>query len=74
MPSVEGMNPTQREKVLRTWLRGWYLERTAARVDRFWNTQWGAAPALVEAYEISEYAGRPSDEQMDRLFPGRLGV
>jgi hypothetical protein len=55
----------------RQWLRNWYLERTRPRAERFWNQSWGSAPELLEAYEISEYAGRPNDDLLERLFPYR---
>ena len=56
------------------WLRNFYLERTAARGGRFWNLDWGPVPRLVEAYEISEYAGKLSGALQQRLFPGCHGV
>lgn len=58
------------------WLQGWYLDKTKWRIDRFWKAEFGASPKLVEAYEISEYAGKPSMSTLDKLFPGKkhLGV
>ncbi|RLS74076.1 MAG: PIG-L family deacetylase [Planctomycetota bacterium] len=51
------------------WLKEFFLQRTAARTQRFWNKQWGPSPGLVEAYEVSEYAGKLSAERQARLFP-----
>ncbi len=72
LPSLEGCNPSQAESLLKEWLRKWYLERTSVRLTRFWQESFGPAPKLVEAFEISEYAGKPSKELLDRLFPGRV--
>jgi LmbE family N-acetylglucosaminyl deacetylase len=69
MPNMLGMSEAERTLALRNWLRDWYLERTALRGDRFWNRAWGEQPTLVEAYEISEYAGKPSRERLASLFP-----
>jgi len=56
------------------WFEKFYLDRTAPRALRFWNLAWGPAPALVEAFEVSEYAGKLASDQSDRLFPAcRLG-
>jgi len=55
----------------RQWLTGWFLEKTAGRIARFWQSQWGTDPRLVEAYEISEYAGRPSSDTLQKLFPSK---
>ena len=63
--------PGEKGYAQRQWLRSWYLKRTLHRIDRFWNSAWGPAPELLEAYEISEYAGRPNDELLNRLFPNR---
>lgn len=52
------------------WLKGWYLERVSSRAERFWKSHWGQTPKLVEAFEISEYAGRLSQVAQQRLFPG----
>lgn len=54
------------------WLERWYVDATKARVDRFWKPSFGSTPRLVEAYEISEYAGKPSNETFARLFPGGI--
>ena len=51
------------------WFKQFYLDRTAPRIQRFWNTAWGPAPELVEAFEVSEYAGRLAPDQSQRLFP-----
>jgi N-acetylglucosamine malate deacetylase 1 len=55
----------------RHWLSDWYREKVAARVERFWKPENGPRPQLVEAYEISEYAGKPSSSALERLFPGK---
>ncbi len=49
------------------WLRSWYLERMAARIDRFWKGP--GRPLIVEAFEFSEYAGRPDATLLSKLFP-----
>jgi len=72
MPKVEGLSETERQQTLRAWLKGWYLERTSPRLGRFWDPSWGQAPTLLEAYEVSEYAGRPSAETLAQLFPGHV--
>lgn len=69
MPNVDGLTGENRLRVQRDWLKNWYLEQTASRVDRFWKADWGTRPRLVEAFEFSEYAGRPSAELVRRLFP-----
>lgn len=66
----EGL-PREKGAPQRQWLRNWYLERTRMRTERFWNAAWGPTPDLLEAFELSEYAGRPTSELMDRLFPDR---
>lgn len=63
--------PRERGAAQRQWLRTWYLDRTQLRCERFWDQRWGPVPELLEAYEISEYAGRPTEELLDRLFPDR---
>lgn len=50
------------------WLRSWYLDRMGPRVDRFWNGQ-GTRPLMVEAFEVSQYAGQASPEKLRQLFP-----
>lgn len=52
-----------------SWLKDFFLERTAARAQRFWSRDWGPSPTIVEAYEVSEYAGRLSPERQAGLFP-----
>lgn len=69
MPNPIGMHQTELNLAQRNWLRDWYLDRTSLRSDRFWNREWGDPPILVEAYEISEYAGRASRERLASLFP-----
>jgi LmbE family N-acetylglucosaminyl deacetylase len=72
MPSVEGLSAADKQAALRRWLHEWYLERTHPRIARFWKPEWGADPVLIEAFEISEYAGQASEEVLNQLFPGRL--
>lgn len=69
LPSVEGIPGEERAERLKGWLNQWYLSRNSARIDRFWHEIWGPRPQLVEAYEISEYAGKPTAETFARLFP-----
>lgn len=54
----------------RAWLEEWFHEKTQGRVARFWNSHSGPVPKLVEAYEISEYAGKMSPQRTSELFPG----
>lgn len=54
----------------RAWLEKWFHEKTVGRTARFWNSHNGPVPKLVEAYEISEYAGKMSPERINELFPG----
>jgi len=72
MPWIDGISdsvPTGLES-RRVWLADWFLQKTKWRIDRFWKSEWGTAPKLVEAYEISEYAGKPSNATILKLFPG----
>ena len=55
----------------REWLSRWYQEKTAPRLLRFWRSESGTQPRLIEAYEISEYAGKPSKDTLEKLFPGK---
>lgn len=76
LPWIEGVLdsvPTDLE-ARQGWLAKWFDEKTNGRIARFWNSEWGLAPKLIEAYEISEYAGKPSTDTLERLFPGRLHV
>lgn len=57
------------------WLKRWYLERTAWRLER-WSGLLSSASSeaaskvsLVEAFEIAEYARRPDQALLERLFP-----
>lgn len=70
IPWIERINdvPTDPDAWKR-WLRDWYLGRAAARTERFWNPSWGPRPLLIEAFEISEYAGKLTPETSERLFP-----
>ncbi len=59
----------------RAWLSAWFGQLIRPRADRFRAAlverygERGSALEWVEAYEISEYAGRLSAEQVDWLFP-----
>lgn len=60
----------------RAWLRQWFLKIAEQRLERFrprlidaLGSERGDAAQVVEAYEISEYAGSLDSEQKDRLFP-----
>lgn len=66
---VLGKVPSDTEKRIE-WLRTWFLQMVSKRGLSFWKSEWGSTPQLVEAYEISEYAGRATQEQLQRLFPG----
>lgn len=55
----------------RDWLRNWFFEKSAPRLERFWKPEYGPTPRLIEAFEVSEYAGKPSESMLDQLFPGR---
>jgi LmbE family N-acetylglucosaminyl deacetylase len=55
----------------RAWLEKWYHEKTSLRIPRFWKSHAGPQPRLIEAYEFSEYAGKPSKEKVESLFPGK---
>lgn len=70
IPWIERINdmPSQ-PQAWAVWFRQFFLEKTAARGSRFWDPSWGIKPLLVEAYEVSEYAGTLSPELQDRLFP-----
>jgi LmbE family N-acetylglucosaminyl deacetylase len=66
LDSVPGDKADRRE-----WLSRWYQEKTAPRLSRFWRSEFGPEPRLIEAYEISEYAGKPSKDILEKLFPGK---
>jgi len=55
----------------RQWLSEWYQGKVSPRISRFWKPEFGPQPVLVEAYEISEYAGKPSSTAIEKLFPGK---
>lgn len=74
LPLVDGLSIDEKQRAMRSWLEAWYLERTNPRRDRFWQPRWGENPVLIEAFELSEYAGRPTKEWLDRLFPHRTMV
>ncbi|MFM8571995.1 MAG: PIG-L deacetylase family protein [Pirellula sp.] len=69
---VEGM-PTD-PIAWKAWFRLFFLEKIAPRAARFWNLDWGKPPEFVEAFEVSEYAGRLSSELQQHLFPGCRSV
>lgn len=73
MPWIDGsLESVPTEKGARlAWLSNWYLAKTQWRIERFWKCQSEVAPQLVEAYEISEYAGKPSNATLQNLFPGK---
>ncbi len=60
--------PTTTEEQ-RVWLRSWLNAFAAQRKSLFWNEAWGIAPEIIEAFEISEYAGRLDDASFEMLFP-----
>ena len=72
LPWIEGVleSVPHELEARRDWLANWYLEKTKGRIERFWKSEFGQAPKLVEAYEISEYAGKPSAQTLQQLFPG----
>ena len=51
------------------WLKAWYLSVVSKRTERFWSQAWGDRPASIEAFEISEYAGKLTQEACAKLFP-----
>lgn len=58
------------------WLREWFRERNRPRVEAFrrqlieaYGDGRGRAIEFMEAYEISEYAGKLDDELRRKLFP-----
>jgi LmbE family N-acetylglucosaminyl deacetylase len=71
LPRVDELCPEEKKSALREWLRTWYLQRTNPRIERFWKSEWGGNPLLIEAFEVSEYAGKASGDSLDRLFPNR---
>ena len=73
MPWIDGIleSVPQGHEARRAWLDSWYAEKTQARITRFWQSAWGSKPKLLEAYEISEYAGKPSVATLEKLFPGK---
>ena len=76
LPWIEGVLdsvPTDLE-ARQGWLAKWFDEKTNSRIARFWNSEWGLAPKLIEAYEISEYAGKPTTDTLEQLFPGKLHI
>jgi LmbE family N-acetylglucosaminyl deacetylase len=79
LPYNEGIDHTVPAGVAerRTWLREWFLGKTAPRRARFAplleraGRKLGPRDGLVlEAYEISEYAGKADPALLQRLFPG----
>jgi hypothetical protein len=53
----------------RVWLKSWYLEATKQRRGAFWPDSWGTPSGTVEAFEVSQYAGKVSDRDLAGLFP-----
>ncbi len=74
MPWIEGVleSVPRNLEARRIWLAKWFDEKTNGRIGRFWKSEWGSAPKLIEAYEISEYAGKPSTDILGQLFPGKI--
>jgi hypothetical protein len=58
-------DPDQR----RVWLKKWYQEAVRKRRGHFWPDAWGTPSGTVEAFEVSQYAGKLSDQELERLFP-----
>jgi N-acetylglucosamine malate deacetylase 1 len=69
MPWIERISDSvpKEESAKLEWLRRWYLDKVAGRVERFWGDRPGH-PTLVEAFELSEYAGRANPEEIAKLF------
>lgn len=67
---IEGQVPNEPEARM-VWLRQWYTGLIQPRAKAFQQMLPGdqAAP-WIEAFEISEYAGRLTPDQSQRLFPG----
>jgi hypothetical protein len=53
----------------RGWLKSWYQEAARQRRGHFWPDAWGTPKGTVEAFEVSQYAGKLSDQALARLFP-----
>lgn len=58
-----------------SWLTGWFQQWIGPRAGRFrkaliaqLGAEGGQAATWIEAYEISEYAGRADSETLDKLF------
>ena len=62
LPFNQGIHHSipEKEQDRITWLKDWFLQHTQQRRSLFWPPNWGPAPPLVEAFEISEYAGKLS--------------
>ena len=73
MPWIERiLDQVPTDQVLRrNWLADWYRNKTDPRIDRFWKSEYGPTPQLIEAFEISEYAGKPTNSTLEKLFPGK---
>jgi len=73
MPWIDGVLetvPTDFDS-RREWLADWFREKTKGRIERFCTTESTVMPTLIEAYEISEYAGKPDQKKIQLLFPGK---
>ncbi len=51
------------------WLKSWYQEAARQRRGHFWPDGWGTPSGTVEAFEVSQYAGKVPDQELARLFP-----
>jgi N-acetylglucosamine malate deacetylase 1 len=73
MPWIEGEPESvpAGHQARREWLANWYYEKTEARIRRFWKADGNGSPKLLEAFEISEYAGQPAASTLSKLFPCR---
>ena len=71
LPWIEKILDTvpQSRDARRAWLEKWFQEKVSARIPRFWNGPTGTTPKLIEAFEISEYAGKTSADTLAKLFP-----
>ncbi len=71
LPYVSGIDPPPEtdEAGLHAWLSEWYGEQTRWRAELFAAHFQGAVPELLEAFEISPYAGSCDEAQRRRLFP-----
>ena len=69
LPWIEGIKdqvPTSGPEQ-RAWLKQWFMTKANPRIDAFWRGS-PFCPELIEAYEISEYAGKPTQQTLNHLF------